>query len=278
MRFEDCEVYDFSDIISTIQNILTDCINFNLQSLKRRELNLKTLPKEFAITELQKQIQNNLDSFNTFTQTKRNVYSPDGVAAVFNDTNIGFVEPTYPTAGTLLSTMCKGYDQYGLYANGNGGSVDVKFFGDVITIGALSQGFEIKNIVKSIVIEYKVLWAERKQDKRYQIDLDDLKKSIGALKEIPNMIDGLAVGEEIRINIGDLSIRFGNSMQGEEQISFGDNGYYINVDSYQHNAGESAQSLKEFASGFADFLTQLVAKAEEVEVKVTTSTNQATSK
>jgi hypothetical protein len=124
IRFEDCEVYDFSDMISTIQNILTDCINFNLQSLKRRELNLKTLPKEFAITELQKQIQNNLDSFNTFTQTKRNVYSPDGVAAVFNDTNIGFVEPTYPTAGTLLSTMCKGYDQYGLYANGNGGSVE----------------------------------------------------------------------------------------------------------------------------------------------------------
>jgi hypothetical protein len=124
VRFEDCEVYDFSDMISTIQNILTDCINFNLQSLKRRELNLKTLPKEFAITELQKQIQNNLDSFNTFTQTKRNVYSPDGVAAVFNDTNIGFVEPTYPTAGTLLSTMCKGYDQYGLYANGNGGSVE----------------------------------------------------------------------------------------------------------------------------------------------------------
>ena len=124
IRFEDCEVYDFNDMISTIQNILTECINFNLQSLKRRELNLKTLPKEFAITELQKQIQNNLDSFNTFTQTKRNVYSPDGVAAVFNDTNTGFVEPTYPTAGTLLSTMCKGYDQYGLYANGNGGSVE----------------------------------------------------------------------------------------------------------------------------------------------------------
>ena len=124
IRFEDCEVYEFNDMVSTIQNILTECIGFNLKSLKRRELNLKTLPKEFAITELQKQIQNNLDSFNTFTQTKRNVYSPDGVAAVFNDTNTGFVEPTYPTAGTLLSTMCKGYDQYGLYANGNGGSVE----------------------------------------------------------------------------------------------------------------------------------------------------------
>jgi len=131
MRFEDCEVYDFNNIVSTIKNILTDCIDFNLKSLKRRELNLKTLPKEFAITELQKQIQNNLNSFNTFTQTKRNVYSPDGGVNVFNDVATNVVDnptpvppPSYPVAGTLLSTMCKGYDQYGLYANGNGGTVE----------------------------------------------------------------------------------------------------------------------------------------------------------
>jgi hypothetical protein len=124
IRFEDCEVYEFNDMVSTIQNILTECINFNLKSLKRRELNLKTLPKEFAVTELQKQIQNNLDSFNTFTQTKRNVYSPDGVAAVFNDTNTGFVEPTYSVKGTFIKNICKGYDQYGVYANGNGGTYE----------------------------------------------------------------------------------------------------------------------------------------------------------
>lgn len=124
IRFEDCEVYEFNDMVSTIQNILTECINFNLKSLKRRELNLKTLPKEFAVTELQKQIQNNLDSFNTFTQTKRNVYSPDGVAAVFNDINTGFVEPTYSVKGTFIKNICKGYDQYGVYANGNGGTYE----------------------------------------------------------------------------------------------------------------------------------------------------------
>jgi hypothetical protein len=124
IRFEDCEVYDFNDMISTIQNILTECIDFNLKALKRRELNLKTLPKEFAITELQKQIQNNLDSFNTFTQTKRNVYSPDGVVAVFDDTNTGFVEPTYPVKGTFIKNICKGYDQYVVSANGNGGTYE----------------------------------------------------------------------------------------------------------------------------------------------------------
>lgn len=131
IRFEDCEVYDFTNIISVIQDILSNCINFNLKFLKRRELNLKTLPKEFAVTELQKQIQNNLNSFNTFTQTKRNVYSPDSTVNIFNDVVTNVIDnpipvpvPSYPTAGTLLSTMCKGYDQYGLYANGNGGSVE----------------------------------------------------------------------------------------------------------------------------------------------------------
>jgi hypothetical protein len=140
IRFEDCEVYDFNDMISTIQNILTECINFNLKSLKRSELNLKTLPKEFAVTELQKQIQNNLDSFNTFTQTKRNVYSPDGTAAVFNDVTSSFVEPTHPLRGTLLNTFCKGYNQYGKYADGNGG-----FYEQLIEVNSSTCGYTPPN-------------------------------------------------------------------------------------------------------------------------------------
>jgi hypothetical protein len=123
-RFDDCEVYDFNSLLSELQNILNNCVNFNLQSLKRRELNLKVLPKEFAITELQKQIQNNLDSFKTFTETKRNVYSPDGTINVFNDATSSFVEVAYIKKGTLLNTFCKGYDQYGSYADGNGGSYE----------------------------------------------------------------------------------------------------------------------------------------------------------
>lgn len=161
---------------------------------------------------------------------------------------------------------------------GNEGTPDVTFFGDVLTIGVLSPRLEVKNIAKSIVIEYKVRWAERQPDKRYSIDLDDLKKSIGALKEVPSMIDGLSLGEEIRLGIGDLSIRFGNSMKDTESISYGSNGYYINVDSFQHNDGESAQSLKIFASGFADFLGQLVAKAENVKVEVNVPSKPAASK
>jgi hypothetical protein len=120
-RFDDYEVYDFNIITNEIQNILNTAININLQSLKRRDVNIDGLPKEFAIAELQKEIQNNLDSFNTFTEKKRNTYSPDGTSNVFNDVNTGFVEPTYPIKGTFIRKICKGYDQYDVLADGNGG-------------------------------------------------------------------------------------------------------------------------------------------------------------
>jgi hypothetical protein len=140
-RFDDCEVYNFNLLLSEIENILNGCVDYNLQSLKRRELNLKVLPKEFSITELQKQIQNNLNSFNTFTQTKRNVYSPDGTANIFNDaltTNPvdPIPAPTYPKKGTLISTYCNGYDQYGNYANGSGGTYD-----ELIEVNSLACGY-----------------------------------------------------------------------------------------------------------------------------------------
>ena len=124
IRFEDYEIYDFNEILSTIEVILNNCINFNLQSLKRRDLNIKSLPKQFAITELQKEIKNNLDSFNTYSERKRNVYSPDGTITIFNDATSSFVEPTYPARGTLLNTFCKGHDQYGNYADGSGKSYE----------------------------------------------------------------------------------------------------------------------------------------------------------
>jgi hypothetical protein len=120
-RFDDFEVYDYNMMLSEIQKILNNCIDINSKVLKRRGVEVKQLPKEFAITELRKQIQNNLESFSTFTETKVNVYSPTGSVAVFDDSNLGI---SYPVKGTLLSTLCKGYDQYGKYADGSGGSYE----------------------------------------------------------------------------------------------------------------------------------------------------------
>jgi hypothetical protein len=129
-RFDDYEIYDFNIITNEIQNILNTAININLQSLKRRDVNIDELPKEFSIIELQKQIQNNLDSFNTNIEIKRNVYSPDGTIATFNDVI------SYPTKGTLVNTFCKGYDRYGNYADGNGGTYE-----ELIETNSLTCGY-----------------------------------------------------------------------------------------------------------------------------------------
>ena len=72
-------------MISEIQSILNRCIDFNIKSLRRRTTDIKQLPKEFEITELRKQIQNNIESFSTFTETKRSVYSPNVANISFNE-------------------------------------------------------------------------------------------------------------------------------------------------------------------------------------------------
>jgi hypothetical protein len=136
-RFDDFEVYDYNVMLSEIQKILNNCIDINSKVLKRRNVEVKQLPKEFAITELQKQIQNNLESFSTFTETKINVYSPTGSVTVFDDSNLGII---YPAKGTLLSTLCKGYDQYGKYADGSGGSYESLIASNSPTCGYIAPG------------------------------------------------------------------------------------------------------------------------------------------
>jgi len=136
-RFDDFEVYDYNVMLTEIQKILNNCIDINSKILKRRGIEVKQLPKEFAITELRKQIQNNLESFSTFTETKINVYSPTGSVTVFDDSNLGI---SYPVKGTLLSTLCKGYDQYGKYADGSGGSYESLITSNSPTCGYVAPG------------------------------------------------------------------------------------------------------------------------------------------
>lgn len=86
IRFEDCEVYEFDSILRELENILFNCINQNSYFLKRREIKLKSIPKEFQIVELVKEVKNNLDSFDTFSEKKQNVYNPSKVDFELNDT------------------------------------------------------------------------------------------------------------------------------------------------------------------------------------------------
>lgn len=87
-RFDDWEIYDFNMMLSEIQKILNNCIDVNSKVLKRRNVEVSQLPKEFSIVELRKQIQNNIEAFSTFTEIKRNVYNPDKFNVTFAD-NLG---------------------------------------------------------------------------------------------------------------------------------------------------------------------------------------------
>jgi hypothetical protein len=95
IRFEDCDQYEFAMLTNSIQTILFNCIEHNTKVLKRRAVNIKTLPKEFAVTELRKEIANNLESFKTTEVKKRNVYSPDKVLITLDDLKTG-LEPIMP--------------------------------------------------------------------------------------------------------------------------------------------------------------------------------------
>jgi hypothetical protein len=96
MRFEDCEKYDFNVLLTEIQSILNNCISYNIKSLKRRNVEFNQLPKEFAVVELRKQIQDNLTSFSTYKEIKRNVFTNDSV-----NINIGGVSELPPITTTV---------------------------------------------------------------------------------------------------------------------------------------------------------------------------------
>ena len=78
-RFDDCDQYDFNYLMSEVRNILNICVSANIKSLKKRTIEYTQVPKEFAVVELRKQIQDNLASFQTKVDIKRNIYSPDKV-------------------------------------------------------------------------------------------------------------------------------------------------------------------------------------------------------
>lgn len=79
IRFIDCDQYDFNLLLSEIRNILNNCISANTKTLKRRAVNYKEVPQEFAVVELRKQIADNLERFQTRFEIKRNIYAPDKV-------------------------------------------------------------------------------------------------------------------------------------------------------------------------------------------------------
>jgi hypothetical protein len=87
MRFEDCEQYDFQLLLNDMQRILRDSIEYNTKTLKRRDITIKALPKEFEKTEIKKQIEDLVGNIAIKEEKIRNVYNPKNVVLEIKGTN-----------------------------------------------------------------------------------------------------------------------------------------------------------------------------------------------
>jgi hypothetical protein len=79
IRFEDCEAYEFTSLLADMQSILRKCIEKHTPTLKRRDISIKTLPKEFEITQLQKELKDLVGNISINEAKVRNVYNPENV-------------------------------------------------------------------------------------------------------------------------------------------------------------------------------------------------------
>ena len=100
-RFDDCDQYDFNYLLNEIKNILNDSITFNIKTLSRRVIKYETLPVEFAVEEVKKQVQNLLELYDTKVEIIRNVYSPELAAVSFQ----GVTDKDPPTGTETASNL-----------------------------------------------------------------------------------------------------------------------------------------------------------------------------
>ncbi len=87
LRFEDCEQYDFQMLLGQIQEILRKCIEYHTKTLKRRDITIKAIPKEFEITTIKKQIEDLVGEIVIKEEKVRNVYNPKNVVLDIKGTN-----------------------------------------------------------------------------------------------------------------------------------------------------------------------------------------------
>lgn len=86
IRFNDCDQYDYTMISAELSKIMRICIDANTKVLKRRDIPIKVLPKEFEITELKKEVKNLVDTISIPQERIRDIYNPANVAISANGT------------------------------------------------------------------------------------------------------------------------------------------------------------------------------------------------
>lgn len=97
IRFENCEKYDFATILGDIENILANCIDVNMSFLKRRDINISSAQKEFQITELVREVKDNVDSFVNPVSNVSIVFDSERLTPVeFPPAPIDAIDPIIP--------------------------------------------------------------------------------------------------------------------------------------------------------------------------------------
>jgi hypothetical protein len=91
IRFIDCEQYSFNILVNEMYSILRDCIDFHTKTLKRRDITITTLPKEFEITQLKKDVKDLVGNISINENRVRNVYNPTNV--VLNPKGTQIINP-----------------------------------------------------------------------------------------------------------------------------------------------------------------------------------------
>ena len=87
IRFTDCDQYDFKMMSAEISATMRKCIDANTKVLKRRDIQIKVLPKEFQITELAKQVKDLVSAVSVPQDRIRDIYNPSNVAISANGTS-----------------------------------------------------------------------------------------------------------------------------------------------------------------------------------------------
>jgi hypothetical protein len=100
--FDDSERYDFSMIKMEIENILYKCVSSEIKTLKRRSVEYQTLPQEFSVVQLQKSVQNNLDSFEVPTSNTKDIFSPK-LAQIRREENLAVTPIPTPITNPTVS-------------------------------------------------------------------------------------------------------------------------------------------------------------------------------
>jgi hypothetical protein len=79
-------MYSFDTIGTEIKNMLVESVYYNTNLfVKKREFAVSSVPQSYDIVELQKQIQDTLDSITTITETVQKVFNPQDVDYSFDD-------------------------------------------------------------------------------------------------------------------------------------------------------------------------------------------------